>query len=431
MVSPVLSGIVSPQPNHEPLIQIENPSLFNPQSQSTLSGLKQIQSQTESSDSLSLGQLHTPMGGQYSAGNLISTLGRGPGNILRVCGEPLTHYARQQWASEPTEASILNNDRVLGKALNASAFAIGSLLTATGNVLNGAVGAAAGVICLAETLLTRVFYACQGHDMSVNARMPQQALPDNRVQEAYHESRLCAFIHRQLPINSKFLPTNSTESSTLPPNHRIAELDEIPEKWRHAFNPDTGIITPDTWSGISPGVYIDENKLPATLKLVFHGIIDAPSGRASVTNSLFSDSFMRTSAEIAADFNRHLGDTQSPLNIKLVGHSLGGGAVEYAGAMTGIATSAYNSAGLSALSRSEIGIDRINNADITNINTQGDWVSQTMLRKLPIMPRAQIGAKQFIFKESLTRTKDAHMPEAMSDGLKERLPQSSTGRVIK
>ncbi|MCL1127711.1 hypothetical protein [Shewanella surugensis] len=386
-------------------------------------GLAQITSQSDVQSTRNLGVLNTPLGGKYSIGNLISTLSRIPGNLLSGIGN----------ASQAVEESILSSDEMETYQPNIHTLpssnnyevalhgvgSLGRIITGIGTISNAVVGATAGFICLGEMLLTRAFHFCLGKDVSINARMGQTVFPREMKQKAINELQLCNHVMRnEGKENSAPASLQALASSqlNLPENYRLAQPSEVPHQWRRLYNSNTGIIQTNLSIPVGMGVFVDEGT--NTLKLAFRGITNEPRTQiGAITGSLYSDTFMRTARSIAEDFQEHHTGIGSK-SIELIGHSLGGEAVEYAGAMTGLKTTAYNSAGLSALTRSEIGINRINYANITNVNTQRDWLSQDLIRSTWV-PRAQIGSNQYIFEEDTRRTQgNAHFVEAMIDGLR-------------
>lgn len=386
-------------------------------------GLAQITSQSDVKSTLNLGVLNTPLGGKYSIGNLISTLTRIPGNLLSGIGNGSQAAEESIFSSDAYETYQPNiHSRKSSNNVEVALHGVGSLgrvITGIGTISNAVVGSAAGFICLGEMLLTRAFHFCLGHDVSIKARMGQTAFPKEMKQNAINELQLCNHVMRNegnkssAPVSLQALGSNQPN---LPENYRLAQPSEVPHQWRRLYNPETGIIQTNLSIPVGMGVFVNEET--NTLKLAFRGITNEPRTQiGAITGSLFSDTFMRTARSIAEDFQEHHSGIGSK-SIELIGHSLGGEAVEYAGAITSLKTTAYNSAGLSALTRSEIGIDRINQANITNVNTQKDWLSQDLVRSTWV-PRAQIGSNQYVFEEDTHRTSgNAHLVNAMIDGLR-------------
>ncbi|WP_299004235.1 hypothetical protein [uncultured Shewanella sp.] len=424
------------------------------------SALKQITQQTTSTTNRDLGKLHTPLF-DYSLGQMITTL-------FNAVSLPITATAGLAWLftreAGESDAAYNNQDSVPFKAKgpyvrpndNAAqglSEHIIRALTGTADAIKVIGNMVGGGVCLGETLLSRAVYFCMGHDTSKANRMGQVAFPKNpaKIDQAVSDLQLLQYtlnnemksgkdMWGEFGINQALTGEQYTPYSqqNLPEGYRIAKTDEIPSSLIKDYNYDSGILKTNPSIAVGVGVFIEEST--GTIKLAFRGIGEDPStAKGSITGSLYTDSFMQSTLDIVERFERNVhyknelikyensqakksgnidADIQQTWHIELLGHSLGGEGVEYAGAMTGLKTTAYNSAGLSALTRAEIGSDRINAANITNVNTQGDWLSQQMIRS-SFVPKAQIGGTQYQFAEDTRRTNgDAHFVEAMIDGLK-------------
>jgi putative lipase involved disintegration of autophagic bodies len=96
-------------------------------------------------------------------------------------------------------------------------------------------------------------------------------------------------------------------------------------------------------------------------------------------------------------------DKHGPDNVRLLGHSLGGGLATWAGIKNGVEVTGFNSAGLHPNLRNRLGADRIDKAmregKVRHFNTKKDPISQFLEgRRFGLDASSQVGVRYLIPK---------------------------------
>ncbi|MBM7074543.1 hypothetical protein JQC92_21410 [Shewanella sp. 202IG2-18] len=347
--------------------------------------------------------------GSVAFGSLSRALAYNP---LKCLGQHLTHTC---WYQQNRTFKLI--------CLPASI--VGFIANGLGNTINGSIKLTLGLCAIGYSVAAKKIQMYKGD--TPEQRMVQQPLSKD-VAKVYQKDS-------ELLLEELYLHVGAIEKPKLPDGYEFATIEDIPRKWQHAYNPDSGFLQPDLYTANHLLVLKDtvENKI----KLFFGGI-HGPSGMGSaVTASVFTDEHILTGNDIVKCF----ADLHDKEHIKLAGHSLGGQIVEYAGAMQQIDTVAFNSAGLSPLSRMEIGQKRIRTANITNINTCHDYLSQGILREKGVdlstkytrahipVPRVQIGTLQYKMNAIYGYTHELTYDE-IGDTTQEEATGSADGKEI-
>ncbi|MCY4330225.1 MAG: hypothetical protein OXC48_09145, partial [Endozoicomonadaceae bacterium] len=155
------------------------------------------------------------------------------------------------------------------------------------------------------------------------------------------------------------------------------------------------ILKSDPWSALKVVVYMRANGTPI---LVFYGT-NPKSRPATIKSDLIAgalgikDSAFQDADRLVAAFIKQFG------KVEVIGHSLGGGIAQYAGIKNNSKVTTFNSMALHINLRNRLG-QKINNADVTNINTSSDVLSQTIESKFWIFKMiAQVG-KCYVIPDS-------------------------------
>jgi hypothetical protein len=242
--------------------------------------------------------------------------------------------------------------------------------------------------------------------------------------------------------------TSSTSYREMPKGFQTAKIDEIPGSIlaRGAANSSTGedaklrahtairstehggpidsdpfVLTGDAWSALKVCVFKTTAE-PPKFVLSFAGT-ELKDGRLATIKSDFNQTFgiKDTAFEDAERVVKAFADKYGEDNIEIVGHSLGGALAQYAGIKHGVKVTAFNSMGLSVSLRDRLGAKRINEANVTHINSSGDSLSQGVENgRLGITASSQVGKRYVIDVDH----KKGHKMESITDGLEKTILQT-------
>jgi putative lipase involved disintegration of autophagic bodies len=151
-------------------------------------------------------------------------------------------------------------------------------------------------------------------------------------------------------------------------------------------------------------------------------------GRLATIKSDFNQTFgiKDTAFEDAERVVKAFADEYGEDNIEVVGHSLGGALAQYSGIKHGVKVTAFNSMGLSVSLRDRLGAKRINEANVTHINSSGDPLSQGVENgRLGITASSQVGKRYVLAVDH----KKGHKMESITDGLEKTILQTDPVEV--
>ena len=235
--------------------------------------------------------------------------------------------------------------------------------------------------------------------------------------------------------------TSSTSYRQMPEGFQTAKIEDIPDSVlaRGATNSSTGedaklrahtairsddhggptasdpfVLTGDAWSALKVCVFKTTGD-PQKFVLSFAGT-EFKDGRLATIKSDINQTFgiKDTAFEDAERVVKAFADKYGKDNIEVVGHSLGGALAQYSGIKHGVKVTAFNSMGLSVSLRDRLGAQKINEANVTHINSSGDSLSQKVEgRRFGITASSQVGKRYVIDVDH----KKGHKMESISDGL--------------
>jgi pimeloyl-ACP methyl ester carboxylesterase len=174
------------------------------------------------------------------------------------------------------------------------------------------------------------------------------------------------------------------------------------------------VLTGDAWSALKVCVFKTRAD-PAKFVLSFAGT-EFEDGRLATLKSDLNQTFgiKDTAIEDAERVVKAFADQYGKDNIEVVGHSLGGALAQYAGIKHGVKVTAFNSMGLSVSLRDRLGAEKINEANITHINSSGDPLSQRVeAGRFGMTASSQVGKRYVINVDH----KGGHKMENILDGL--------------
>jgi hypothetical protein len=216
---------------------------------------------------------------------------------------------------------------------------------------------------------------------------------------------------------------SSTEYRNLPQGYSIAKLADIPPSVlaRGATNTATGkdvqlrphtavraankggpspndpfFLTGDSWSALKVGVFKDTNSGKIILSIVGTELNAKRSAtvKSDIAQTLgIKDSAFQDADRLVKAFVEQYGAD----NIEVTGHSLGGGLAQYAGIKHGTKVTAFNSMGLHVHLRNRLGADKLDQANVTHVNSSGDPLSQMVEHgRFGITASSQVGKRYVI-----------------------------------
>jgi hypothetical protein len=174
---------------------------------------------------------------------------------------------------------------------------------------------------------------------------------------------------------------------------------------------------PQVRSGSWTDVRVDpswatDDKGKRVLYLNFHGSRSAQNWKSDFAQGLgIRDGAFRDAKEITRMFVEEYSRRDPPIEIRLVGHSMGGALAQYAGISmnNGMKVTCVNSAGLHPMTLEKLGAERINNSSITHFNNSNDWLSHRLEAKLSPLGGVQVGTCYVVPNES--SIKQSHAPD--------------------
>lgn len=174
---------------------------------------------------------------------------------------------------------------------------------------------------------------------------------------------------------------------------------------------------PQVRSGSWTDVRVDpswatDDKGKRVLYLNFHGSRSAQNWKSDFAQGLgIRDGAFRDAKEITRMFVEEYSRRDPPIEIRLVGHSMGGALAQYAGISmnNGMRVTCVNSAGLHPMTLEKLGAERINNSNITHFNNSNDWLSHKLEAKLSPLGGVQVGTCYVVPNES--SIKQSHAPD--------------------
>jgi hypothetical protein len=243
--------------------------------------------------------------------------------------------------------------------------------------------------------------------------------------------------------------TSSSSYRRMPEGFQMAEIKDIPDSVlaRGATNTSTGedaklrahpatpsdqggvpttneplVLTGDAWSALKVCVFKTTTE-PPKFVLSFAGT-EFKDGRLATLKSDVNQTFgiKDTAFEDAERVVKAFAKQYGADNIEVVGHSLGGALAQYAGIKHGVKVTAFNSMGLSVSLRDRLGAKKINEANVTHINSSGDSLSQRVEHgRFGITASSQVG-KRYVID---VKHEGGHKMEKVLDGLKQLTPENS------
>jgi hypothetical protein len=189
---------------------------------------------------------------------------------------------------------------------------------------------------------------------------------------------------------------------------------------------DPLVLTGDGWSALKACVF-KTTDAPPKFVLSFAGTEFKDGRSATVKSDIAQTVGIKDSAiEDAERLVKAFADQYDKENIEVVGHSLGGALAQYSGIKHGVKVTAFNSMGLSVSLRDRLGAKKINQANVTHINSSGDPLSQKVEgRRLGITASSQVGKRYVIDVDH----KKGHKMESITDGLEKIEQQSESFQV--
>lgn len=186
---------------------------------------------------------------------------------------------------------------------------------------------------------------------------------------------------------------------------------------------DPLVLTGDGWSALKVCVFKTTGE-PPKFVLSFAGTEFKDGRLATLKSDIAQTLGIKDSAfEDAELLVKAFADKHGKNNIEVVGHSLGGALAQYSGIKHGVKVTAFNSMGLSVSLRDRLGAQKINEANVTHINSSGDSLSQNVEgRRFGITASSQVGKRYVIDVDH----KDGHKMECITDGLGKIQEQAGT-----
>jgi hypothetical protein len=186
------------------------------------------------------------------------------------------------------------------------------------------------------------------------------------------------------------------------------------EKHGGATPNDPLVLTGDGWSALKACVF-KTTGAPPKFVLSFAGTEFKDGRLATVKSDIGQTLGIKDSAiEDAERLVKAFADKYGKDNIEVVGHSLGGALAQYSGIKHGVKVTAFNSMGLSVSLRDRLGAEKINEANVTHINSSGDPLSQKVEgRRFGMTASSQVGKRYVIDVDH----KKGHKMESITDGL--------------
>lgn len=190
---------------------------------------------------------------------------------------------------------------------------------------------------------------------------------------------------------------------------------------------DPLVLVGDAWSALKVCVFKTTDE-PTKFVLSFAGTELKDGRHATVKSDVnqtlgIKDTAFEDAERVVKAFAKQYGAD----NIEVVGHSLGGALAQYAGIKHGVKVTAFNSMGLSVSLRDRLGAEKINEANVTHINSSGDSLSQRVeAGRFGITASSQVGKRYVIDVEH----KGGHKMEKILDGLEKMTPQTGPPDVL-
>jgi pimeloyl-ACP methyl ester carboxylesterase len=177
------------------------------------------------------------------------------------------------------------------------------------------------------------------------------------------------------------------------------------------------------------------------LYLNFHGTQTKRNVKSDIGQALgIRDGAFRDAAEITKMFQKECAGKKPAIEVRLVGHSMGGALAQYAGLKlgNGIKVTCVNSAGLHPLLLEKLGAEAINGSNITHFNTSNDWLSQGLESKLFPLPTVQVGTRYVVPNSGNPHAQNgeswisaAHSPEPIKRLFDKLIPEDTNQPVTR
>jgi len=371
---------------------------------------------------------YTSWGSRYSAGALVNT-----GLRWLTLSEPArrvgnwVQHGHATGALYAGGAVIKGLASITGAASGLVASAVSVVETLAVNVVGGCMrvaGAAAlGLGALAAKIAGPVSPAADrtGDKMAgkaadllrgislVSRKPPQVPVPPHLIGRAENLARLARITGsttaevRDAPLPQGFSRANRGD---IPVEILSREAGGTGRATKLHFDPSTGVLAGDRWSGLMVGVFVEEDAQGTGL--AYHlSFVGTQAGRPATFKSdtaqsllgLEDSAFLEADAIVKAFVARYGAD-----KVKLQGHSLGGALAQWAGIRNSggdspVKVSCFNAAGLHVNMRNRLGEALIARSDVEHFNTGKDALSQVVEGARSPILGAQIG-RRYVVPES-------------------------------
>ena len=359
-------------------------------------------------------------GKSFSVGHALGALTGLFGRGFRMAGDKLQGTQNQKWDSD---ASRADQAKHVG----------GRVLKGIGNILGAATDFAFGTVAAAERKIS---------DLAGFAlRLAGAGLLGIGASVAYGVGKLAGNtslgeagleLAKDLVVNSPMLTRGHQQQVTVdvarnfqvdvervrlspddvPPRDKF-KLSEFPQAVQDRFIVDeNGDADPLTGMGGRPqvrsGSYTDVRVDPTWAKdengnkvlyLEFHGTRTGMNVKSDLAQGLgIRDGAFRDAKDITRMFVEEYSRKNPPVEVRLVGHSMGGALAQYAGisAGNGMRVTCFNSAGLHPMTLEKLGAARINRSNVTHFNNSNDWLSQRVEARFSPLVGVQVGTRYVI-----------------------------------
>lgn len=359
-------------------------------------------------------------GKSFSVGHALGALTGLFGRGFRMAGDKLQGTQNQKW--DP-DASRADQARHVG----------GRVLKGLGNILGAATDFAFGTVAAAERKIS---------DLAGFAlRLAGAGLLGIGAGLAYGAGKLAGNtsigesgleLARDLVVNSPMLTRGNQQQVTVEvarnfqvdlqrvrlepddvPTRDKFKLSEFPQAVKDRFIVDeNGDVDSATGVGGRPqvrsGAYTDVRVDPTWAKdangnkvlyLEFHGTRTGMNVKSDLAQGLgIRDGAFRDAKDITRMFVEEYSRRNPPVEVRLVGHSMGGALAQYAGisAGNGMKVTCFNSAGLHPMTLEKLGAARINRSNVTHFNNSNDWLSQRVEARFSPLVGVQVGTRYVI-----------------------------------
>ena len=386
-------------------------------------------------------------GKRFSVGHVLGALTGSVGRVFRKAGDLVQGADNQQlWTSKNVWRYFAGRElKYVGNILGAATDFVFSIVAtwerrvsdlagfalrlAGAGLLGVGAGLAYGVGRLAGDASIGTAGLELARDLVVNSPMltrgRERALTDDAARNFLEDIKRVSLSPNNVPTADKFKESDFPEAVgkrfvvNMKADVSNLESDGRPQVQSGLW---TDVRVDPTWSR-------DENG-KRVIYLNFHGSRSAQNWKSDFAQGLgIRDGAFRDAKDITRMFVQEYSQRNPPIEIRLVGHSMGGALAQYAGISmnNGMKVTCVNSAGLHPMTLEKLGAERINKSNITHFNNSNDRLSHIVEAKLSPLAGVQVGTCYVVPNESSSRTHAPDNIETKLESVVRRIERDAVG----